>query len=66
MHIFFALLNVYQKDVSAEFEDAVHAWQLFKHDGVTDPTEELSHKLPDHQHNWRVQSHYAAEQKKIR
>ncbi len=38
----------YQENVSAEFEDAVDAWQLLKHDGVTNPTEELSDKLPNH------------------
>lgn len=53
-------LNVYQEDVGAEFEDAVDAGQLLEHDGVTDPTEELSDKLPDHQHHRGVQSHDAA------
>lgn len=53
-------LNVYQEDVGAEFEDAVDAGQLLEHDGVTDPAEELSDKLPDHQHHRGIQSHDAA------
>lgn len=53
-------LNMYQEDVGAEFEDAVDTGQLLEHDGVTDPTEELSDKLPNHQHHRGVQSHDAA------
>lgn len=53
---------MYQEDVGAEFEDAVDAGQLLEHDGVTDPTEELSDKLPDHQHHRGVQSHDATGQ----
>lgn len=51
---------VYQEDVGAEFEDSVNTGQLLEHDGVTDPTEELSDKLPDHQHHRRVQPHDSA------
>ena len=50
----------YQEDVGAELEDAVDTGQLLEHDGVTDPAEELSDELPDHQNHWRVQSHDAA------
>lgn len=49
----------YQEDVCAEFEDAVHTGKLLKHDGVTDSTEELTDKLPNHQHHRRIQAHDA-------
>lgn len=51
---------LYQKDVCAQFEDAVNAGKLLKHDGVADPAEELPHKLPNHQNHGGVQSHDAA------
>lgn len=51
---------VYQEDVGAEFEDSVHTGQLLEHDGVTDATEELPDKLPDHQHHRCVQPHDSA------
>lgn len=54
------LIKFYQEDVGAEFEDAVDAGQLLEHDGVADPAEELSDKLPDHQHHRGVQSHDAS------
>ena len=50
-YFYFLFVDEYQEDVSAEFKDAVDARQLFEHDGVTDPTEELSDELPDHQHH---------------
>lgn len=48
-----------QEDVGAEFKDAVHVGQLLEHDGVWDSTEELTHKLANHQHHWHVQTHDA-------
>lgn len=50
----------YQEDVSAELEDAVDTRQLLKHDGVTDPAEELPHELPDDQDHRRIETHNAA------
>ncbi|TRY55196.1 hypothetical protein DNTS_032673, partial [Danionella cerebrum] len=41
----------HQEDVGAEFEDAVHVGKLFEHDGVGDPTEELTNELPDDQNH---------------
>ncbi len=40
-----------QEDVGAELEDPVHVGQLFEHDGVRDPAEELTHELPDNQNH---------------
>lgn len=40
-----------QEDVGAELEDPVHVGQLFEHDGVRDPAEELAHELPDNQNH---------------
>lgn len=40
-----------QEDVGAELEDPVHVGQLFEHDGVRDPAEELTHELPDDQNH---------------
>lgn len=54
----------YQEDVRAQFEDTVDAGKLLKHDGVADPAEELSHKLPDHQDHRCVQAHDAAEEER--
>ena len=54
------MLEAYQEDVGAELEDAVDAGQLLEHQGVADAAEELTHKLPDHQHNRRIESHDAA------
>lgn len=50
----------HQENVGAEFQDTVNAWQLLKHDGVTDPTEEFPHKLPNHQNHRGIQTHNAA------
>lgn len=46
-----------QEDVCAELQDAVHAGQLFKHDGVGYLTEEATHKLPNDQDHRHVQTH---------
>lgn len=46
-----------QEDVGAELEDSVHVGQLFEHDGVRNPAEELSHKLSDNQNHRHVQTH---------
>lgn len=49
----------HHKDVRAQLEDPIHAWQLLEHDGARDAVEEFPHELANHQHHWHVEAHDA-------
>lgn len=46
-----------EKYICAQLQDSVHIRELFKHNGVRDPTEEFTNKFPNYKDNGCVQSH---------